>query len=111
MAKRMLTGAFPPNRPGKTKAEKVEWETPTQPAIYADIVRARSSERHTLLDFAQSHPDISQIIVHTQIALHPRTMVELVMILAEQIKAYEKSFGPLLPEGVSLTITDGKGTR
>lgn len=88
-----------------------EWLNFQQPALYADIIRVVANERHSILSFAQSRPDSNQFNIHTQVALHPKTAVELVLILADQLKQHEERFGRIFPEGVSITIKrekDGK---
>ena len=80
-----------PKKPGTIDPEQ-EWIDFDLPAPYIDVVKVIFSERNFLLAFGQAAPYKENFKTMAKVALHPKTVVELLMLLVQQISKYEDQF-------------------
>ena len=62
---------------------------------YANFLQVGHNAFEVVFDFGQQYPDAQSPTLHTRIVTHPAYLKAFLVVLADAVDAYQRSFGEL----------------
>jgi Protein of unknown function (DUF3467) len=86
----------PQNKPQSLQIELGEKEAE---GLYANLVLIAHSPSEVILDFARALPGLPKAKVYARVILTPQHAKSLLLTLEQNLKTFEKQFGPIKVPG------------